>query len=82
MESNCCLLISEKQIDWNVADTLGKDEKRVLTYRVKVTGDYTADYPDRGDNGTGTHSGERGYNSNESAVLTFENGNDVTSRIR
>ena len=70
--------ISEKQIDWNVADTLGKDEKRVLTYRVKVTGDYTADYPDRGDNGTGTHSGERGYNSNESAVLTFENGNDVT----
>ena len=70
--------ISEKQIDWNVADTLGKDEKRVLTYRVKVTGDYTADYPDRGDNGTGTHSGESGYNSNESAVLTFENGNDVT----
>ena len=70
--------ISEKQIDWNVADTLGKDEKRVLTYRVKVTGDYTADYPDEGDNGTGTHSGESGYNSNESAVLTFENGNDVT----
>ena len=69
--------ISEKQIDWNVADTLGKDEKRVLTYRVKVTGDYTADYPDRGDNGTGTHSGEGGYNSNESAVLTFENGDDV-----
>ena len=70
--------ISEKQIDWNVADTLGKYEKRVLTYRVKVTGDYTADYPDEGDNGTGTHSGESGYNSNESAVLTFENGNDVT----
>ena len=70
--------ISEKQIDWNVADTLGKDEKRVLTYRVKVKGDYTADYPDEGDNGTGTHSGESGYNSNESAVLTFENGNDVT----
>ena len=70
--------ISEKQIDWNVADTLGKYEKRALTYRVKVTGDYTADYPDEGDNGTGTHSGESGYNSNESAVLTFENGNDVT----
>ena len=35
--------ISEKQIDWNVADTLGKDEKRVLTYRVKVTGDYTTE---------------------------------------
>lgn len=65
--------IGESKIEWKVADSLAKGQKKVLTYAVKVTGSYTADYPDTATNGrdTGTHSDETGYFSNKEAYLTY-----------
>lgn len=57
---------------------LGSNEYRTLTFRVKATGEYKENpggYPNISESGTGTHSGERGYYSNDTvtAYLTYEN---------
>lgn len=65
--------IGDSKIEWKVADSLAKGQKKVLTYAVKVTAPYTTDYSDTATNGrdTGTHSNETGYFSNEKAYLTY-----------
>lgn len=72
-----------KTIVWNVADSLGANETKTLTVRVKVSGQ--AEYKEDGsyDNDpvklptsdtTGTHDGKKGYFSNESAILIYDGG--------
>lgn len=68
---------SAKTITWFVADSLGKEDTRTLTFAVRAVGAYEADpsqYPDKGMAGTGTHSEEKGYFSNAEANLTFKGG--------
>lgn len=72
-----------KTIVWNVADSLGENETKTLTVRVKVSdqAEYKEDaveYPDAPEKvsgaSTGTHDREKGYFSNKSATLTYDGG--------
>lgn len=64
-------------ITWYVADTLGEEDTRTLTFPVKAVGDYyenAENYPNAPDVGTGTHADQtpsKGYYSNGKAELEF-----------
>lgn len=64
-------------ITWYVADTLGEEDTRTLTFPVKAVGDYYENaegYPNAPDAGTGTHADQtpsNGYYSNGKAELEF-----------
>lgn len=59
-------------ITWNVADSMGSDTTKTLTYR--VTAKWSENTKSTGENGTGTHSGEEGYRSNEKATISYNDG--------
>lgn len=59
-------------ITWNVADSMGSDTTKTLTYR--VTAKWSEDTKSTGDSGTGTHSGEEGYRSNVEATISYDDG--------
>ena len=72
---------STRTITWYVADQLGDNATKTLTFRVKVADnvvykDTVSDYPNKPDPDTGTHRpttavGENGYYSNDGATLTY-----------
>lgn len=59
-------------ITWNVADSMGSDTTKTLTYR--VTAKWSEDIMSTGESGTGTHSGEDGYRSNVEATISYNDG--------
>lgn len=68
--------ISGKTITWNVTaagEELGSDDRRILSFPVKVTGATLTQYPNTGDPNTGTHANDSGYFSNSTAYVTADN---------
>lgn len=59
-------------ITWNVADSMGSDTTKTLTYR--VTAKWSEDTKRIGDGDTGTHSREEGYWSNVEATISYNDG--------
>lgn len=59
-------------ITWNVADSMGSDTTKTLTYR--VTAKWSEETKSTGGNNTGTHSGEEGYRSNVEATISYNDG--------
>ena len=87
MENNDAVIATydpdTKTITWNVANSLGENETKTLTVRVKVSeqAEYYANgvYPNNPvklstSDTTGTHDDEKGYYSNDSAILTYTGG--------
>ncbi len=69
--------IDGKTIKWFVTqgdETLEKNQRKELHIAIQVTSPYRAEYQDRADKETGTHSGEMGYysNVNEDAKVTYQ----------
>lgn len=59
------------------SDEMGKEDIRTLSFAARAVGTYHAEasqYPDTGEDGTGTHAGDKGYYSNGTAELVFEGG--------
>ena len=70
---------STHTITWQINEEMGEEDVKTLTYH--VTAIESTDEKYEGDFGTGTHSGEEGYRSNVSAIVSYNDGTKDTEKV-